>query len=78
MDKLRVKKASVILPVSEQASLPKSVGLRHRAAVGLTERSNAVALVVSEETGAISFAQEGRLERKLDEKALIAFLDSVL
>lgn len=66
----RMVAASCILPVSESAELPKSVGLRHRAAVGLTERSTAVAFIVSEESGGISFAHQGRLERKIDEDRL--------
>jgi diadenylate cyclase len=70
IDSLKIMKASVILPVSEKTTLPKSVGLRHRAAVGITERTNVVSLVVSEETGAISFAKEDQLERKLSEERL--------
>lgn len=70
IDNLKILRASAILPVSEQSNLPKSAGLRHRAAVGLTERSNVVAVVVSEETGWISFASEDRLERKIKEPRL--------
>ncbi|PSR14815.1 MAG: TIGR00159 family protein [Bacteroidetes bacterium] len=70
IDNLKIQKASTILPVSEQTDLPKGVGLRHRAAVGICEKTNAVALVVSEETGSISFAQGGKLERKLNEERL--------
>lgn len=70
IDNLKILRASAILPVSEQPNLPKSVGLRHRAAVGLTERSNVVALVVSEETGAISFSKGDKLERKIKEPRL--------
>jgi diadenylate cyclase len=71
----KVYSASVVLPVSENPDLPSSVGLRHRAAVGLSERSNAVAFVVSEETGAISFAYEGKLRRKVKEEDLIKLLE---
>jgi DNA integrity scanning protein DisA with diadenylate cyclase activity len=49
----------VILPVSNQRSIPLRFGLRHRAAVGITERTDALALVVSEETGAISYIKNG-------------------
>lgn len=74
IDNLKILRASAILPVSEQPNLPKSVGLRHRAAVGLTERSNVVALVVSEETGAISFSRGDTLERKIKEPRLMEIL----
>ncbi|MCG8329541.1 MAG: diadenylate cyclase CdaA [Chitinophagales bacterium] len=62
-----IKSASCILPVSEKSNLPKSAGLRHRAAVGITERANVAAFIVSEETGYISIAVEGTLRRKIAE-----------
>ena len=74
IDNLKILEASVILPVSEQTELPKSVGLRHRAAIGITERTNVVSIVVSEETGAISFAKGDTLERKLSEERLMEIL----
>ena len=74
IDNLKILTASVILPVSERTNLPKSVGLRHRAAIGITERTNVVSIVVSEETGAISFAKEDVLERKLSEERLMEIL----
>lgn len=74
----QILKASVILPVSEKTSLPKSVGLRHRAAVGVTEKANVVAFIVSEETGGISYAYEGVLERKLSEERLHSLLKTYL
>lgn len=49
----------VVLPVSESKSIPKRFGLRHRAALGITEKTDAVVLVVSEETGAISYFKDG-------------------
>ena len=49
----------VILPVSNERSIPLRFGLRHRAAVGITERTDALALVVSEETGNISYIKNG-------------------
>jgi diadenylate cyclase len=78
IDNLKIQKASTILPVSEQTDLPKSVGLRHRAAVGICEKTNAVALVVSEETGGISFAEGGQLERKLSEERLREVLREIM
>lgn len=66
----KIFKASCILPVSERTDLPQSVGLRHRAAVGLSERSRAVAFIVSEETGFISVAKGGKLIRRINESKL--------
>ena len=53
----RIWAAACILPVSKRTDLPKRYGLRHRAALGLTEKTDALAIVVSEETGKISIAQ---------------------
>jgi diadenylate cyclase len=57
----RISAAGCILPLSEQQEIKKTFGTRHRAALGMSERSDAVVLVVSEETGAISIAYEGQL-----------------
>lgn len=70
----KVLMAGCILPLSDKTDLPKSVGLRHRAAVGITERANVAAFVVSEETGYISMAYEGNLKRKLEETELAVLL----
>jgi uncharacterized protein (TIGR00159 family) len=70
----RLQSASCVLPVSENPNLPSSAGLRHRAAVGITERANVAAFIVSEETGHISIAVEGELRRKLDEQELKSLL----
>lgn len=70
--------ARVILPLSQDPGLSRVLGTRHRAAVGITEESDALVVVVSEETRTISIAEAGRLERDLDvaglRKALIARL----
>lgn len=70
----RLKLASCVLPVSDNPNLPKSAGLRHRAGVGISERANVAAFIVSEETGGISVAYEGKLRRNLDEKELKTLL----
>ncbi|NBB89490.1 MAG: TIGR00159 family protein [Bacteroidetes bacterium] len=70
----RIKTASAIMPVSENPDLPRSVGLRHRAAVGATEGTTALAFIVSEENGKISYAKEGRLVRNLNEEELYEVL----
>jgi len=70
----RIRRASAILPVSENTDLPKSVGLRHRAAVGVSEKIDVACFIVSEETGKISFAQNGVLERGISEVRLSELL----
>lgn len=74
----RVQAASCYLPLSESSELTVALGSRHRAAVGITEQSDAVAIIVSEESGAISLAHEGRLTRYLDEKSLKEWLENNL
>lgn len=71
----RIQSASCILPVSENPHLPPSAGLRHRAAVGITERADVAAFVVSEETGSVSFAIEGKLHREIEEEELMKLLN---
>jgi len=66
----RIAFASCVLPLSKNPELPKKYGTRHRAAVGITELSDAVAIVVSEETGEISVAVEGSIEKILDPELL--------
>jgi diadenylate cyclase len=62
----RILAASCMLPLSTNYGLSKELGMRHRAAVGLSERSDAVIVIVSEQTGAISIANDGMLKRNLD------------
>jgi diadenylate cyclase len=59
----RIAAAACIFPVSQRETLDRSLGLRHRAGLGITEESDAVAIVVSEETGAISICHRRRVER---------------
>ncbi|HRH35300.1 MAG TPA: diadenylate cyclase CdaA [Catalimonadaceae bacterium] len=66
ISKGRIKAARCILPVSENQDLPPNFGLRHRSALGLSELTDAVVLVVSEETGQISIAHDGLLEHNLN------------
>ena len=67
--------ASCVLPLSENVHLPYEAGLRHRAAVGITEVENVVAFIVSEESGRISFANQGQLTMDLDELLLQKLLE---
>jgi diadenylate cyclase len=64
----RVAGAACVFPVTEREMQDRSTGLRHRAAIGLTERTDAIAVVVSEETGGISICENGTLQRNLTEK----------
>ncbi len=66
----RLIAAACVLPLSESRNLNRELGTRHRAAVGLTEQSDALAVVVSEETGNVSLALEGVLYRRLNEAEL--------
>jgi diadenylate cyclase len=70
----RVAAAGCILPLTQDQRLSVSLGTRHRAAIGLTEETDAIVIVVSEETQAISYAQAGKLTRKLDINTLRAEL----
>jgi diadenylate cyclase len=74
----RITHAACIFPLTQQSDLNKSLGTRHRAALGLSEETDAVVVIVSEETGAISYAYKGQLVRNLTLEELRAFLTSVL
>ncbi len=70
--------ASCLLPLSDDTKVARELGTRHRAALGVSSASDCVVIVVSEETGAISVAREGKLIRYLDEKALTNTLEGLL
>jgi len=74
----RVTYAGVQFPLAESGELEKELGSRHRAAVGMSQESDAVVLVVSEETGDISIAERGQLIRKLTPEALRGLLIELL
>ncbi len=73
----RILRAACIFPLTQRQDLHKSLGTRHRAAIGLTEETDAVVVVVSEETGAISYAYRGELKRGVTAEELRAFLTSI-
>jgi diadenylate cyclase len=73
----RVVAAGVTLPLSEN-TLPGELGTRHRAGLGITERTDAVSVIVSEETGQVSVAADGRMHTRLDDDQLRALLDRLL
>ncbi len=74
----RIARAACIFPLTQRQDLNKSLGTRHRAALGLSEETDAVVVAVSEETGAISYAYKGQLVRGVTAEELRAFLTSVL
>jgi len=74
----RIACAACIFPLTQRQDLNKSVGTRHRAALGLSEETDAVVVAVSEETGAISYAYKGQLVRGVTLEELRSFLTSVL
>ena len=73
----RIAAAGCILPVSHNVDIPRSFGLRHRSALGIAEKSDALAIVVSEETGAISVANEGVLYSDVSTDKLEVMLSQV-
>jgi diadenylate cyclase len=74
----RIAFAACIFPLTQRQNLNKSLGTRHRAAIGLSEETDAVIVVVSEETGLVSHAYKGRLTRGVTLEELRSFLSSVL
>jgi diadenylate cyclase len=74
----RIASAACFLPLTVNPRLSKELGSRHRAAIGLTEENDSIAIVVSEETGIISVVVDGRVERGFDPDALRARLQALL
>ena len=78
ISKKRIKATGCILPVSHDMDIPKELGLRHRAAMGISQESDAVAVVVSEETGGISIAVGGQFRLRLSAEELESILTKEL
>jgi diadenylate cyclase len=74
----RIAAASVFLPLTKNPSISRELGTRHRAAIGVTEGTDAVSVVVSEETGLITFVEGGRVKRNLDTTSLRSLLLSAM
>ncbi|HEX3031915.1 MAG TPA: diadenylate cyclase CdaA [Bacillota bacterium] len=74
----RVLAGGCLLPLTENHHLSRELGTRHRAGIGLSELSDALAIIVSEETGIISLAREGKLIRYMDERSLRGLLATLL
>lgn len=73
----RIVAAACILQLSDDYTISRELGTRHRAAIGITESTDAVSLIVSEETGIISMARDGKLTRYLDAKSLFILLTEI-
>ena len=74
----RIAAAACIFPVSQRHDLDRNLGLRHRAGLGITEESDAIAIVVSEETGIVSICHHGRIERNFDPESFKRRLGQLL
>jgi diadenylate cyclase len=74
----RVVAAACVLPLASGTIADRQMGLRHRASIGVTEETDAIAVVVSEETGLISVARDGRIIRGMDSRRLLKYLQSHL
>ncbi len=66
----KILAAGCVLPLTENNGLPTELGTRHRAGIGISEQTDAMVFIVSEETGIISYAHKGKLERYIDEKSV--------
>lgn len=73
----RIRSATCYLPLSDNMKLSKALGTRHRAAVGISEVSDSMTVIVSEETGSVSVAKNGRLLRNLNQEQLKEQLQSL-
>jgi len=74
----KIQAARCVLPISEKLDLPPHFGMRHKSAIGLTEHTDAIVIVVSEETGKISLADNGSIEYGIDLNTLAQLLDQKL
>ena len=73
----RIVAAGCLFPLTQNPKISKSLGTRHRAAVGLTDETDAFVIVVSEETGLVSLVREGKLMRNIDKESLTKMLNNV-
>lgn len=78
ISKRRIRAAGCILPVSHDLNIPKELGLRHRAAFGISQESDSISVIVSEETGGISIAMGGKFRLRMTAEELESFLSKEL
>ncbi len=76
IDQEKIFAARVVLPITDNPDLPPEYGLRHRAALGITELTDAIVIVVSEETGEISFVKNGNINKNISPKTLLSELEA--
>ncbi|MCQ2096191.1 MAG: diadenylate cyclase CdaA [Bacteroidaceae bacterium] len=74
----RIESAGCILPVSHDLNIPKSLGLRHRAALGIVQQSDATVIIISEETGGITIARRGELRLRVSIEELESSLSQII
>jgi diadenylate cyclase len=74
----RIRAACAYLPLTTDPNLSRTYGTRHRAAIGITEESDAIAIVVSEQRGCVSFCEAGKIEENLDAQSLMRRLEAAL
>ncbi len=72
----QIRAAGCVLPVSNNNELPKRLGLRHRAGIGITEYSDSIAIIISEQTGRIAYAKEGKIKLRVPPAQLKDFLEA--
>lgn len=73
----RIVSAACLFPLTQDPAISKTMGTRHRAAIGLTEETDAVVIVISEETGSVSVASNGKLTRDVDKDVLTNILEEI-
>lgn len=73
----KIRAAACFLPLTDNKNLSKELGTRHRAGLGVSERSDAKVIIVSEETGAVSIASNGEISRYIDDKTLETILNKI-
>lgn len=78
ISKNKIRAARCVLPVTEKSEFPAHLGMRHRAAVGITENTDSLGIVVSEQTGEIAFAREGEMENHISPEKLKELLEKYL
>ena len=78
ISKRRIRAAGCILPVSHDLNIPKELGLRHRASLGVSQESDSISVIVSEETGGISIAMGGEFRLHMTAEELESFLSKEL
>ncbi|MCK5706194.1 MAG: diadenylate cyclase CdaA [Candidatus Aureabacteria bacterium] len=77
IDGIRIAAAGCLFPLSQRPDISRSLGTRHRAAIGLTEETDALVIVVSEETGGVSIASRGKLSRNIEEETLAKIISRI-